>query len=206
MKDSDQPAPDPAPETEVIRLWDPLLRLFHWLLAGLVTASLITGHLLAIKTIHFQIGLAIGALLIFRVVWGFRGPEAARFRNFLYGPVSVVRYALGMPRREPSYWRGHSPTGGWATLLLILLLAAQVLSGMMADPEDYINQGPLAPLVGIDIARTAGAWHVFLSWFVLGFVLLHIAVIAFYARRKGENLVLPMILGRKRVKPADTET
>jgi cytochrome b len=30
-------------------------------------------------------------------------------------------------------------------------------------------------------------------------------VIAFYARWKGENLVLPMILGRKRVKRSDTE-
>ena len=197
----DDAAAADTPETEVVRLWDPLVRVIHWVLAGAVFGSIMTGLFgPAIMTIHFRLGLLIGLLVLLRIVWGFVGSRHARFRSFLRGPLPVLRYALTLPRRAPSFWRGHSPTGGWATVILLGLLLAQVLTGMMSDPEDYLNQGPLASVVGIDAARTALAWHVFLSKLVIGFVLLHIAVIVFYARWKGENLVKPMILGRKQVR------
>lgn len=201
MAGGDDPAPEAAPETEVVRLWDPLLRLIHWLLAGLVIGALYTGRFgPPIKDTHFQLGLAIGVLVLVRIVWGVVGPRTARFASFLAGPAAVARYAATLRERMPSYWRGHSPTGGWATVALLALLVAQVLTGMMSDPEDFINRGPLAPMVGIDIARNATAWHVVLSKWLFGLVLLHVAVILFYAGWKRENLVLPMILGRKRVR------
>ncbi len=82
-------------------------------------------------------------------------------------------------------------------LLTVLLLHAG--SGLFADPEDYINAGPLADLVGIDFARTALSWHALLSWVVLGRVLLHIVAIAFYLLWKRENLIKPMMTGRKAI-------
>jgi cytochrome b len=194
-------AEETGAETEVVRLWDPVVRVFHWVLAAAVFGSILTGLFgPTIMTNHFRLGLLIGILVVLRIVWGFVGPETARFRHFLRGPVPVVRYAMTLPKRAPSLWRGHSPTGGWATVVLLGLLLAQVLTGMMGDPEDFINRGPLAPVVGIDAARSAYAWHAFLSKLVMAMVVLHIAVIVFYARWKGENLVLPMILGRKRVR------
>jgi cytochrome b len=70
----------------------------------------------------------------------------------------------------------------------------------MADPEDFLNRGPLARVVGIEAARAAYAWHGYLSNFVIGVVGLHIAAILFYALAKGENLVGPMLWGFKRVR------
>jgi cytochrome b len=194
-------APAPEPQTEVVRVWDPLTRLFHWLLAACVFGSLITGQFgPAIKTTHFQFGYVIAGLLAFRVFWGFRGPHNARFSGFLRGPITVARYVATMAEKRPSYWRGHNPLGGWAVVLMLALLAAQVLTGLMSDPEDFINRGPLASLVGIDIARTATAWHVWLSGVVMLIVALHLGAILFYARWKRENLVGPMFWGSKRVR------
>ena len=188
-------------ETEVVRLWDPLTRVFHWLLAALVLGSLVTGEFgSGIKDTHFQLGYVIAGLLVFRVIWGFRGPRPVRFRDFVRGPAAVARYAATMPARRPSYWRGHNPVAGWAVVVILALLAAQILTGMVSDPEDFLNRGPLARLVGIDMARTANAWHVWLSGVVMLVVVAHVAAIAFYSYWKGENLIGPMLWGSKRVK------
>jgi cytochrome b len=190
-----------APETEVIRLWDPWLRAFHWLLAALVAGSILTGLYGPLRmTAHFWLGYAIGALLVFRVVWGFVGPESARFARFLKGPGAVAAYAATLGDGKPSRWRGHSPLGGWAVVLLLGLVAAKVASGLMADPEDYLNRGPLARTVGIQTARAALAWHAWLGNVVIGMVGLHLAAVLFYAIAKGENLVGPMLWGFKQVR------
>lgn len=192
---------DSAPQTEVVRLWDPALRVFHWLLAALVCVSLLTGLFgPAIMTVHFWSGYGIALLLVFRVLWGFFGPEAARFRSFLRGPVSVLRYAATLARREPSHWPGHNPLGGWAVVALLALLAGKVATGLISDPDDFVNVGPLAGMVGSDTAYRATGWHASLTNLLIGLVGLHVAAVAFYARWKREDLVTPMLWGRKRVR------
>ena len=189
------------PQTEIVRLWDPALRAFHWLLAALVCGSLLTGLFgPAIMTVHFWLGYGILVLLVFRVVWGFVGPEPARFRSFLAGPGAVLRYAATLVRRTPSHWPGHNPLGGGAVVALLALLAGSVLTGLISDPEDFVNAGPLSGMVGADIAYKATGWHASLTNAVIGLVLLHLAAVAFYARWKREDLVSPMLWGRKRVR------
>lgn len=192
---------DGAPAPRRVRLWDPALRLFHWSLA----ASVIGGWLLgefgpAIMTLHFYAGYAVAALLAFRLVWGLVGPRPARFAQFLRGPAAVAAYVRTLPERRPSLWAGHNPLGGWASAALLLLLAAQVATGLAADADDYLNAGPLASWVGAPLNLTAAAWHAVLSTLVLAAALLHVAAIAFYAVWKRENLVRPMIDGWKAVR------
>jgi len=188
-------------EIETVRVWDPMLRLFHWSLTICVVAAWGLGKFGPdVMTLHFWFGYAVLALLAFRIVWGFVGPRHARFGNFLYGPVSLAKYLGGMFHRKPSYWPGHNPVGGLFVFVLLGLLAAHAATGLFADPEDYINVGPLAQYVSSDSARLALGWHATLSWVVLGIVALHVGAIAFYKKWKGENLITPMITGRKRVR------
>ena len=52
-----------------IRLWDPLLRGFHWSLAFFVTLSWCLGQFGPAKmTLHFWSGYVIAGLLIFRLI------------------------------------------------------------------------------------------------------------------------------------------
>lgn len=184
-----------------VRVWDPALRIFHWLLATLVIATFILGKFGPnVMTLHFWLGYAIIALLVFRVIWGFAGPPSARFSHFLRGPGAVLRYAGGMLRREPSHWPGHNPLGALAVVAMLAILIWQVGTGLILDPDDYINVGPLADQVSAQTSRRAVGWHHLGANLILILVLLHIAIIAFYRIWKNEDLVRPMITGWKWVR------
>ncbi|TCP61975.1 cytochrome b [Rhodovulum bhavnagarense] len=188
-------------DLETVRVWDPLLRIFHWSLTLCVVAAWGLGQFGPdVMTLHFYFGYAVLGLLAFRVIWGFVGPEHARFANFAYGPFSILKYVFGMFRRKPSYWRGHNPLGGFFVFVLLAVLAVQAGSGLFVDPEDYINVGPLAKYVGSDSRLAALSLHDVMGWVVLGLVALHVAAIGFYNKWKGENLVTPMVTGRKTVR------
>ena len=192
---------DPEAALERVRLWDPGLRAFHWALAALFATSFLLGEFgPAIMTLHFWSGYAICALLAFRLVWGVVGPRPARFSSVGKGPGAVLRYAGGVAERAPSHWRGHNPLGGWAVAAMLLLLVAQVATGLLADPEDYVNVGPLAHLVSSDLNRAATAWHHRIGTALLWLVIAHVAAIVFYRVWKREDLIRPMIDGWKTVR------
>jgi cytochrome b len=132
-------------------------------------------------------------LLVFRLLWGFVGPETARFASFVKGPRAVIAYlrgqALGGPQRI-----GHSPLGGWSTMALLGVMLLQVSMGLFAgDPFDGMT-GPLNPLVGVTLADTITDWHESFFWVIAGLVGLHLAAITYYAVR-GDDLLSPMLSG-----------
>lgn len=191
----------PAKPTETVRLWDPALRLFHWALAFAVILGWGLGKFGPdIMTLHFYCGYAVAGLLVFRIVWGLVGPRAARFASFLYGPKTTLDYLKHLPEKQPSHWPGHNPLGALSVFAILGILAAQVATGLVSDPDDYINVGPLAKYVSSAVSRKANAWHEIISFGVLALVLLHIGAILFYKRWKGEDLIRPMITGRKTVR------
>ena len=64
---------------------------------------------------HLWLGYLAGALVILRIVWGFVGPENARFVSFVRGPRAVFDYLAGLIRFSSKRYRGHSPVppGRW---------------------------------------------------------------------------------------------
>lgn len=173
-------------------VWDLPTRLFHWLLAGLIAFSWwsVTYHH---TDWHIWSGIAILTLLIFRLLWGFVGSSTARFRSFVRGPASVFAYL-----RDPGSWRyaGHTPLGALSVLALLLLTAAQVGLGLIAEDDDGIYAGPLARLVSIDTSDKAREIHETLFWVLLGFIALHVAAILYYRLVQHKPLVKAMITGR----------
>ncbi len=186
---------------EKVKLWDPLLRGFHWLLAFFVVAAWCLGQFgPLIMTLHFWCGYMVIALLAFRLIWGFVGPPSARFSGFLHGPSATLGYMRGLSSREPSHWPGHNPLGGLSVIAMIAALVAQVSSGLIADPDDFVNVGPLASSVSRAASTKAVGWHHFGATVILILVLLHLAMILYYRLWKREDLVKPMITGWKDVR------
>lgn len=172
-----------------VTVWDPLLRLTHWSFALLVPAMWWTAEN-SKWALHRRLGLVLLGLLVFRVLWGFLGPETARFRQFVTGPGAVLAY-LREGKANPI---GHSPLGGWSTLALIGAMLLQVGLGLFAgDPFDGMT-GPLNPLVGAVLADTITGFHETFFWVLAGFIALHLGAIAFYAAR-GNDLLSPMVGG-----------
>ncbi len=189
-----------GPEAET-RLWDIATRLFHWALVLFFATSWGLGEWgPSIMTLHFWSGYAIAGLLAFRLLWGVVGPRPARFAEFLRPPREVLAYAATVLRREPSHWPGHNPMGGWWVAACLIVLVLQVLTGLISDPEDYVNVGPWASYVSADMSRRATALHETFANVLLALVALHIAAVAFYKVWKREDLVRPMIDGVKRVR------
>ncbi len=179
----------------LVPVWDFPTRLFHWLLVALIALSWVS-----IKSswmqVHFLSGYSILTLLLFRVAWGLLGSDTARFARFLASPAAAVRHILRIGRREPDTEIGHNAAGGWMVLVLLLVLAVQTATGLCAN-DDILTQGPLADWVGKPLSDRLSVIHLFNFKMILAATLLHVLAIASYALLKGQNLVRPMITGRK---------
>ena len=176
-------------------IWDLPTRLFHWLLAGLIAFSWWSAEYHH-DELHIWSGLAVLALLIFRILWGLVGSSTARFTSFVRGPKTVLTYFKGS-------WRGigHNPLGAVSVVALLALIAAQVGFGLIASDEDGIVQGPLARLVSLATADWARGWHEELfDLLLLPLIALHVGAILVY-RLLGKSLVKPMITGKGDVAP-----
>jgi cytochrome b len=180
-----------------VLVWDAPTRLFHWLAAVLVAAAYGTWRLNWMDW-HAWIGDALLALLIFRLLWGILGSETARFSAFLARPHRVAHHLARALQREPDRQIGHNPAGGWMVVLLLALMLGETLTGIYVN-NDIADEGPLTELVPAPIANLISDLHSILWQVLVAAVALHLAAIVVYAVAKRQNLVLPMITGRKRL-------
>jgi len=178
------------------RVWDLPTRLFHWVLVGVVTGSVVTAQIGGNAMVwHFRFGYTAFTLLAFRLLWGFVGGRWSRFSSFLYGPAALRRYLRGQAHAHAEV--GHNPLGSLSVYALLALLVAQVATGLVADDE-ISNVGPLNRFVSDATASRATGWHTqWGQWLIYGLVGVHVAAIVFYRWRLGRDLVRPMLTGDK---------
>ena len=181
-------------ELAPVRVWDPYVRVFHWLLVIGIAASWITGEKEWYET-HYQIGLGVGWLIIFRILWGFVGSPTARFTHFIKGPGAVFGYMKTMFARKPSHAYGHNAGGGLMVIVLLLAVGIQAFTGLF-NTDDVLFDGPLYDNVPESFSKLAGFVHARLFNILLALIVLHVLVIAIYFVWKRENLVRAMVTGR----------
>ncbi|WP_242123417.1 cytochrome b/b6 domain-containing protein [Sphingobium sp. Sx8-8] len=179
-----------------MRIWDIYIRLFHWLLVGLLAFSWWSGRQHEMEW-HRLSGYAILTLLIFRLYWGFFGGRTARFSQFVRGPRAAIAYLRSLRQRPYKAAAGHNPVGGWSVLLMLSTLTAMVTAGLFAVDVDGIESGPLADYVSFDQGRAAAELHGLLLNLVLALVGLHLFAILFYRLGLRHDLIGPMIHGRR---------
>lgn len=188
---------DPGSTAHTIEVWDLPLRIFHWSLVFAFAAAFVTGKFGGSNWAqwHGRIGEFILGLLIFRVVWGLIGPPHARFLNFLPTLPRVRAYLSGR-----WHGHGHNPLGALSVIALLLLVGAQVATGLFAN-DDISFAGPWSDWIGKNTSDSLTAWHQDLFYVLAAFIALHVVAVFVYLLVRRTNLILPMITGRK---PADT--
>jgi cytochrome b len=180
-----------------ILVWDLPTRLFHWLLVALVAVSFASGKVGGNWMIyHERCGETILVLLIFRLAWGFIGSTPSRFRTFLAGPGTVVRYARTLFRREPDHHLSHNPLGGWSVAAMLLVLLVQAGTGLFAN-DDIATEGPLYKWVSKAASDRLTSIHRVNHDVIIALVAVHVAAVLFHLIYKRENLITPMITGIK---------
>jgi cytochrome b len=185
-----------VPEPKLpIQVWDAPTRLFHWAIVVLLCTSWLAERR-GWTELHFLSGYSILALLLFRLAWGFVGSETSRFSRFLKSPLAALRHLAHLYRREPDTEIGHNAAGGWSVLLMLVLLAVQVATGLCAN-DDANTEGPLFKYVGKDWSDWLSHIHAVNFKLIQIAVAAHIVAIIVYAVVKRHDLARPMITGRK---------
>jgi cytochrome b len=188
-----------------VQVWDVFVRVCHWLLATTVIVDWFADRPL---WLHVWLGYIAGAVVVLRVVWGFIGPENARFASFVHGPRIVFDYLIGLARFSSPRYLGHSPAGGAMIVALLLMVTATIGTGMANLAVDQ-GEGPLARILSKveQPARVPGQRrppllirevHETLGNITLVLIILHVLGVALASLVHRENLVLAMVTGRKR--------
>jgi len=167
-----------------ILVWDLPLRIFHWVLAASFAGAFLTAESERARDLHLLCGYTFVGAIAFRVVWGFVGTRHARFSALRFGPASIRRYGASLLRGRPERHLGHSPLGAVMIPLLLGLGLAVAATGWAV----YADAGGEWMEEAHEIAATA----------MLVAVVAHMLGVVAVSLLQRENLVLPMITGRKR--------
>lgn len=143
--------------------------------------------------LHETLGYVTLGVLFFRLYWGFAGSTTARFTHFVKGPRELASYLRG----ESPAPIGHNPLGALSVLLLLGLMIVETAFGLFAEDIDGEESGALARYVSYETADWARDWHASLFNLLLALIAIHLLAILFYLLVKRDNLVGPMVTGRK---------
>jgi cytochrome b len=167
-------------------LWDPLIRLFHWSIAGVFVANYFINE--AGEAWHEWLGYGAIAWLLVRFIWGFCGPRAARWSDFFPTPARLFSHVNALITGHGYHRAGHSPLGGLIMILMMLCILLLGITGFMMEEIDYFWGEDWV----IDLhAKTADV--------LLTLVCIHVFAALFESYRLKENLPLSMITGKRRV-------
>jgi len=189
-------------QTTEIKVWDPLVRVGHWLLATVVIIAWFVDEPL---WLHTWLGYIAIALVLVRIVWGFVGPDYARFASFVRGPRVTFSYFAELIRFSSKRYLEHSPAGAVMIIALLVMVAVTAVTGM-ASLAATRGEGPLAGVITkIERANTEEDQELLIEEVhktaanvTMVLVLLHIAGVALASFAHRENLVAAMITGLKR--------
>jgi len=210
-----------------IDVWDPFVRIGHWIIVVGFFVAYFTGE--DFLSTHVWTGYVVGIVVFLRILWGFVGPRHARFSDFTYGPQAISSYLFSMLSFRAKRYIGHSPAGGAMVILLLLSVAATIVTGVMVYAVEE-NAGPLArfyagssstsssPGATAAAEHSVGAItkaderegenesleyiHELLANVTLALVVIHILGVVFASIAHRENLIGAMLTGRKRAPDA----
>ncbi|MCR4346650.1 MAG: cytochrome b/b6 domain-containing protein [Sulfuricaulis sp.] len=205
---------------KAIKVWDPLVRLFHWSLVAAFTIAWLTGD--EESRLHELAGYTVIGLVLIRIVWGFVGTRYARFSDFVYRPSVILSYIRELTLGKSKRHLGHNPLGGLMVLALLVSLLAAGITGLALEgaeqgtgPFASLSTGATMTMPGViaealadddDKVHNNGKnendeiWeelHEFFANLTLLLVVLHIAGVIIGSLVHRENLVRAMFTGRK---------
>lgn len=198
----------------MIRVWDPLVRVFHWGLVVVFTVAWLTGE--ESESLHEWSGYVVAALIAIRMVWGFVGSRYARFTQFVRGPGTVVGYMKDSLSGHAPRYVGHNPVGALMVLAILLTLSGTAFTGWLMADSTRLGMLPdlpqiVAPAFSDEDSSEENEGgeealeeiHETLANLMLFLIAVHIAGVVFTSMRHRENLARAMVTGDKRAPEPD---
>lgn len=183
---------------QLVKVWDPLVRIFHWVLVGGFFVAYLTED--DFLTLHSWAGYVVGLAILVRLVWGFVGTRHARFSDFVTSPNEAWQYTWDTLLLRAKRYLGHNPAGGMMIVIMLISLVLVTVSGIALYGAAE-QAGPMASW----FVTNGKTWedilegiHEFFANFTLLLVLIHVGGVLFESLAHRENLVSSMINGFKR--------
>lgn len=167
-----------------IRVWDPLVRIFHWSLVALFTIAFLTSE--DWGSLHRAAGYAVMALLAIRILWGLAGPRHARFSDFLYPPGEIAGFLRDSLAMKAKRYVGHNPAGGIMVIALILSAGTACVTGYMMTTNRFWG------------VEWVNGLHALSAYGTLVLAGVHVIGVVLASLEHRENLIKAMFTGRKR--------
>jgi Ni/Fe-hydrogenase 1 B-type cytochrome subunit len=240
-------------ELKSYAVWDASTRWFHWINALSVIALAVVGFVIlnagdlgvsdagkvALKTIHAWIGYVFALNLLWRIAWAFLGNRYAKWRSVLPGGKgyfhAIRSYVAAFIAGPTEQYLGHNPVGRLGIAVLFLLLAIQVITGVVLAGTDlfyppighWIAQWVAAPDVApgslvpyapkmYDAAayesmrafrKPFALAHLYSFYVLIVVVVMHVAAVIITELREGGSIISAMFTGRKIIsgRPVDDD-
>ncbi len=183
--------------TVQVKVWDPLVRIFHWSLVGAFLVAYVTEE--DWLSVHVVAGYSVLGLVLFRLLWGVIGTRHARFSDFVYRPADVRAYLKDTLLLRAKRYLGHNPAGGAMILLMLASLLLTTITGIAAYGAAEAA-GPLAGWLADSSEWLADGMeeaHEFFANFTVALIVIHVAGVIAESVLHRENLVRAMFTGRK---------
>ena len=129
-----------------VYVWTLPTRIFHTLLVLFTLGAYITAEWEDLLTLHTALGVAIGMLLFYRVVWGVMGPKYSLFSNFNLNIAALKEYLFSLFDPKKKYV-GHNPAASYAMAGIIIVMLLLVITGLLTYGTQE-NRGIFAFLYG----------------------------------------------------------
>lgn len=187
--------------SRMVKVWDIPTRAFHWSLVSMVFIGILTGYIAPEwwMGMHVWAGYITVTLLVFRLVWGVFGSEYARLETFAFGPMHILTHMKEIITLRPvRHYIGHNPSGAAMIFGLLIVLIIITISGLLVLGGEE-NQGALAGVASYAVGDIAADIHAFSVFALMAMIVMHVGGVILEGRLTGENLVLSMITGLKKV-------
>ncbi|MBP9713246.1 MAG: cytochrome b/b6 domain-containing protein [Sterolibacterium sp.] len=171
-------------QAETVRVWDPLVRIFHWSLVLAFFSAYALGD--DGGEWHQIFGFTVLGLVTFRLLWGLVGTQYARFTSFVPSPRKLIAYLQDLLAHREARYLGHNPAGAAMIVALLLMLIGTGSTGWLLTTDAYWGSEAMEEV------------HEALANGTLLLVGLHVAGVVFSSLRHRENLLRAMMSGRKR--------
>jgi Ni,Fe-hydrogenase I cytochrome b subunit len=194
-----------APGLRSAPVYDPVLRLLHWsdaLLVILLMASGFAAQLLEfgeratdLRHWHGIVGNALAVGLLGRLVWGWVGPEHARWRSMWQPKCWLEVWRTRRPFIAPTRF-GHHPVASLAYLAAYGLMGLLVASGLVLLAVKQ-GHGPLSPWLEWQLALKAPTLlvHQLAAYGLMTFVAAHLTSLVLHHRYHRLPVAQSMITG-----------
>ena len=143
--------------------------------------------------LHILLGQVMLGLVLFRLIWGLIGSSTARFAGFVRGPARDPRLSA---RREARGLRPQSARRAERPRLAAAARHVQIGLGLFATDEDGLYRGRCRTWSASNRRgpSPSGTRRLLV---ILRSSALHVAAILYYLVVRRDNLVAPMVTGRR---------